>query len=252
MKRLLLAILPCLLSAQVAPEAARIQTFQSTAKVVRRGDTVTLRWAATGTGQVRLDPLGLILPAKGEITHTVTGRITYWLHVSNSTGGQSVPLVVDLVPETTAPVLPAVPLPVMPAELPKLAALPQTALPQPPALPSAAPAIPTRRVARRHGGRRAWIQFAATVSVKGANRMQRNLQRVAALDSTLLVRNRRAGRPYQLIRYGPFPSAQAAAHRLQELAPSMRALNIKPIVILGPPQPTNPAPTFIANTRQPS
>jgi hypothetical protein len=249
MRRLLFALLPCLLAAQAVPEAARIETFQSTAKVVRRGDTVTLRWAATGTSQVRLDPLGLILPAKGEITHMVTGRITYWLHVSNLTGGQSVPLVVELVPETPVPAVPT--LPVIPAELPKLAALPQTTLPQPPALPVALPATPARRVARRHGSRRAWIQFAATVSVKGANRMQRNLQRVAALDSTLLVRNRRVGRPYQLIRFGPFPSAQAAALRLQELAPSMRALNIKPIIILGPAQPTNPTPTFIAHSRQP-
>ncbi len=253
MKRLLLSFLPCLLSAQVVPGPAHIQVFQTTAKTVRRGDTVTLRWSATGADRVRLEPLGLILPAKGEITHMVTGRIVYWLHVTNVAGGQSVPLVVDLLPEEPAPAVPAGPLPVSPAvspELPRLADLPPVPSPKA-ALPAAAPTPPARRIARRHGPRRVWIQFAATVSSKGAARLQRKLQRVAATESTLLVRHRRSGRTLQLIRNGPFPSVQAARVRLQELAPALQALKIKPVILVGPPQPMALASTYIADFRQP-
>ena len=257
MKRILLSFLPCILSAQVAPEPAHIQVFQTTAKAVRRGDTVTLRWSATGASQVRLDPLGLVLPAKGEITHTVTGRIVYWLHVTNAAGGQSVPLVVDLLPEAPAfavPAVPAVPRPALPAvlpELPRLADLPPVLPPPAPALPVAAPASPLRRVARRRAPRRVWIQLAATVSTRGAARLQRKLQRVAAMDSTLVVRSRRSGRPFQLIRNGPFPSVQAARLRLQELTLAMQAMKIKPIIVFGAPQPVAPETTYIADTRQP-
>jgi len=254
MKRFLLALLPCLLAAQAVPQPAHIQTFQTTAKAVRRGATVTLRWTATGADLVRLDPLGLILPAKGEITHLVTGRTVYWLHVSNATGGQSVPLVVDLLPEEPVPAVPAGPLPVTPVltpELPRLAELSPVLPPRAPGLSPAMPAPPARRAARRHAARRAWIQFAATVSVKGAARLRRDLQRLAATDATLLVRNRRSGRPIHLVRYGPFPSVQAASLRLRELTPSMQAMNIQPIIVVGPPQPGNPGNTYLASSRQP-
>jgi hypothetical protein len=262
MKRLLLSLLPCLLSAQTLPEPARIQAFQTTAKVMRRGGTVTLRWSATGADHVRLEPLGLILPAKGELTHLVTGRIVYWLHVSNATGGQSAPLVVELPPEEAAPALPAAPLlappavpsafPLtLPADLPKLAALSPALSSLAPALPVALPAPPPRRAARRHASRRAWIQFAVMVSTKSAARLQRNLQRVAATDSALQIRNRRSGRPFQLIRSGPFPSVQAARLRLQELASAMRVLKIRPLIVVGPPQPVAMGTTYLADARQP-
>jgi hypothetical protein len=71
------------------------------------------------------------------------------------------------------------------------------------------------------------------------------------MDSTLLVRNRRTGRPFQLIRNGPFPSLQAARLRLQELAPAMQAMKIKPIIIFGPPQPMAAETTYLADSRQP-
>ena len=254
MKRILLSLLPCLLSAKVVPGPAQIQSFQTTAKAVRRGGTVTLRWSATGADQVRLDPIGLILPAKGELTHLVTGRTVYWLHVTNAAGGQSAPLVVDLLPEEPAPTVPTVPagpLPMpsaLPQSLPRLAELP-------PALPLQATVLPVatppRHVGKRLATRRVWIQFATTVSTRGAARLQRSLQRVAATDATVQMRNRRAGRPFQLIRSGPFPSVQAARLRLQELAPAMRALRIKPMIVLGPPQPMVLVPTYIADSRQP-
>jgi hypothetical protein len=246
MRRLLLSFLPCLLSAQAVPGPAHIQTFQTTAKAVRRGGTVTLRWSATGADQVRLEPLGLVLPAKGEITHTVTGRTIYWLHVTNASGGQSVPLVVDLLPEDMAP---AGPRWAGPPELPRLADLPPVLPPQTPVLPVPAAAPPARRLARRHAPRRAWIQFAATVSPRGAARLQRDLQRVATTRSTLVVRHRRKGRPFQMIRTGPFPSAQAARLRLLELAPALQALNITPIIVVGPPQPRALGSTYMADYR---
>ncbi|MDR3671870.1 MAG: hypothetical protein P4L36_13565 [Holophaga sp.] len=253
MKRLLIPLLPCLLSAQVVPGPARIQVFQTTAKAVRKGSTVTLRWSATGADQVRLEPLDLILPARGEITHTVTGRTVYWLHVSNATGGQSVPLVVDLLPEESAPAIPTIPAgpPMVPIaaapERPKLAALPPSPSPQAPALPAA----PARRMARHRGTRRVWIQFAATASTKGAARLRWKLKRVAATESTLQVRNRRSGRPLQLVRNGPFPSVQAARLRLRELAPAMQAMGIRPIILFGPPQPVAMETTYLADSRQP-
>lgn len=245
MKSLALAFVPCLLSAQAVPGPAAIQSFQATAKAVRKGGAVTLRWSATGTDQVRLEPLGLILPAKGELTHVVTGRMVYWLHVSNAVGGQSVPLVVDLVPEATVPAVP--PIPVVP-EAPKLASLPPI---QPPPLPVALPAPSTRRQARYAGTRRVWIQFAATVSPRGAARLQRTLLRIAGMDAAVLVRNRRSGRPFRLIRTGPFPSRQAARLRLQELASAMQALKMKPILVFGPPQPIALGTTYLADNRQP-
>ena len=251
MRNLLLAFLPCLLAAQAAPEPARIQAFQTTAKSVNKGGTVTLRWVATGADQVRLEPLGLVLPAKGEITHRVTGRMVYWLHVTNSAGGQSAPLVVDVLPEEPAPAAPSLLAPAGSPELPRLAELAPARPPQAPALPVAIPAPPIRRVARRHGQRQIWIQFAATRSSRGAARLQRNLQRIAAVDATLQLRNRRTGHSFQLIRSGPFATVQAARLRLQELAPAMQALKMKPIIVFGPPQPIALGPTYLADSRQP-
>jgi hypothetical protein len=234
-----------------------VQAFQATAKAVRVGGTVTLRWTATGTDQVRLEPLGVILPAKGEITHVVTGRTIYWLHVANASGGQSAPLVVDVLPEETVAPAPALGLPAAPAGLP----VPPAGLPEPPRLAALPPvpkalvlpvALPTpsnRRVAKRHGARPVWIQFAATVSLRGAARLQRSLQHVASADSTVLARSRRSGRPYQLVRTGPFATVDEARLRMAELAPFMKALRIRPIIVLGPPQSLTRATTLVADNR---
>jgi len=260
MRRLLLSFLTCILTAQATPEPARIQTFQTNAKAVRRGATVTLRWNATGADQVRLDPLGLILPAKGEVTHLVTGRMVYWLHVFNAAGGQSTPLVVELLPEEAVPGLavPAVPVPPMsvaspgvpmtaPPERPRLAELPRIPAPAPALLRVALPM--TRRLAGHT--RPVYIQFATTVSTRGAARLQRTLLRVATTDAQVTVRHRRSGRPFLVLRSGPFPSVQAANLRLQALAPTLKRLNLKPILVLGAPQSLVPGTTYLAEARQP-
>jgi hypothetical protein len=250
MRRILLSFLPCLLSAQALPGPAHVQTFQATAPAVRRGTTVTLRWNVTGTDQVRLDPVGLILPAKGEITHVVMGRTIYWLHANNAAGGQSAPLVVDVLPEETLTPAPALLLPAqapVPPEPPRLAALPPV-----PALQAPLPAVvPTaripRRVARRlHNARPFWIQFAALVSPRGAARLQRSLLHLASADSTTLVRPRRSGRPYHLVRMGPFATPEGARMRLEELAPAVKALRVRPIIVQGPPPPLAGA-TYVAD-----
>lgn len=273
MRRILLPFLPCILAAQAVQEPAHIQTFQATAKAVCRGEAVTLRWSAAGVDKVRLDPLGLILPAKGELTQMVAGRMVYWLHVVNASGGQSLPLVVDVLPETpihpepaapAPPPLPAAPqapaaAPSVPplvhsrdaVDTPKLASLPPLPSPSARVLRVSQPMTPALLEGGRPGRRRAWIQFAATLSPKSAARFQRTLQRFASTDSIVLARHRRAGRPFQLVRTGPFPSLQAARLRLQELAPAMQALKLKPIIILGPPQPISLGTTFIADSRQP-
>ena len=271
MKRLLFPFLPCLLAAQAAqaaPEPAHIQVFQTTARAVRRGDTVTQRWAATGADQVRLEPLGLILPAKGEITHLVTGRTVYWLNVSNAAGGQSVPLVVDLLPEALAPTVPAGPAarpstlspavapalpsastPAPPSFLPVLSEAPKLAELPPSPAPAVLPAPAVRRLARHRSPRRAWIQFAATTSPGVAARLQGRLRRAAGMDATLVARRRRSGRMLHLVRNGPFPSVQAARLRLRELAPALAALHLRPVILVGPPQAV--AGTYLADARQP-
>ena len=102
MRIALLSLLPSLLCAQLPPEPASIQVFQATAQAVRRGGTVTLRWSVAGTDRVRLEPLGQDLPSRGELTQPVNGRTVFWLHATNLRGGQSMPLVVELLPDDQA------------------------------------------------------------------------------------------------------------------------------------------------------
>lgn len=243
MRTLILSLLPCVLCAAAPQEPAHIQVFQATAAAVRKGAPVTLRWSVSGTDKVRLEPLGLVLPAQGEMTQPVTGRAVYWLHAANLWGGQSLPLVVEVLPEEPAapalglptPVLATVPDPAPPAPAPQPAALPvpagATGLQT---RPLAVAARPQRRLVRRSNPRRAWIQFAAGTNLRSIRKLQRHLQRNAAVPATLTARARRAGMPMQLVRTGPFPSVAAARQRLQELAPLMAAMNLKPIVVSGP------------------
>lgn len=244
MRRFLIPLLPCLLCAET-PQPARIQVFQATATAVRKGEPVTLRWSVAGADKVRLEPLGLVLPPQGEMTQPVTARSVYWLHAANLWGGQSLPLVVDVLPE--APAAPGVD----PAPIPAPAAGPQPSAPMlqvpPPAVaalptapaplqapPAAVAALPRHHRLRPAAPRRAWIQFAAGTSLRGIRKLQRRLQAAAAVQATLTARPRRAGAPMHLVRTGPFPSAQAARQRLLDLAPVMQAMNLKPIVVTGP------------------
>jgi hypothetical protein len=139
-------------------------------------------------------------------------------------------------------------------------AAPQLAALAAPAAPAAAkvaeakaalPAQPARRVAHHRLARRAYIQFATMVSTRPIAGLRRNLKRLAATDSTVLTRHRHAGRPFRLIRSGPFPTVQAARQRLRELEAALKPLNLRPIVVLGPPQAVALDTTMMADARTP-
>jgi len=233
MRAILLSLLPCILCAQVPPEPAHIQVFQASAAGVRKGGTVTLRWSVAGADRVRLEPLGQDLPARGEITQPITGRTVFWLHANNLRGGQSIPLVVELLPDDPAfPNLNGIQPPPAPVQLPAAPAFQPAPMPALAAQPPAAP--PKRRVVRRTGPRPAWIQFAAMTSGRSLRRLQRNLLRVAATEAGLWPSARRSGPRLQFVRSGPYPSVQAARLRLRELAPMMASLGVEPIIITSP------------------
>lgn len=252
MRYLLYAFMPCLLAAQVPQDGARIQSFQASAKAVRKGGTVTLRWSAAGADTVRLEPVGLVLPARGEITHRIEDRTIYWLHVTNATGGHSVPLVVDLIPEAlpAAPAPMPLPQPALQPDLPRLAALP--ALPPSQPLPSNRPAPRIVHVAqvtvRPQATRKTWIQFASVVGTRRAARIQSSLLRLASAETSVVVR-RGKGRTYQVVRSLAFPSIQEANARLAELEPALRALRIRPMLVYGPAQPVTPAVLYAGAER---
>jgi hypothetical protein len=242
MRIVLLSLLPCLLCAQFPPEPAHIQVFQATAPAVRRGGTVTLRWSVAGADRVRLEPLGQDLPARGELTQSINGRTIFWLHATNLRGGQSKPLVVELLPDDQAfPNLNgAQSLPVVVAPVPAAPAAPPAPIPAlaaPALLPTPIPALvaqpPKRRQIRRSGPRPAWIQFAAMVNPRYISKLQRNLLRVAATEASLWAKARRSGAPMQFIRSGPFADVQAARRQLRELAPVLASMQLRPIIITG-------------------
>jgi hypothetical protein len=248
MRIALLSLLPSLLCAQLPPEPASIQVFQATAQAVRRGGTVTLRWSVAGTDRVRLEPLGQDLPSRGELTQPVNGRTVFWLHATNLRGGQSMPLVVELLPDDQAfPNLNGVqPLPAVAPPVPAAPALLHVPIPALAALP------PKRRLVRRSGPRPAWIQFAAMVNPRYIGKLQRKLLRTAATEATLVSKPRRSGAPMQFIRSGPFTNVQAARRRLRELAPVMASLQLRPIIITGPGPLNAPAHFEVASVRDPA
>jgi hypothetical protein len=55
-----------------------------------------------------------------------------------------------------------------------------------------------------------------------------------------------------LVRTGPFPSVQAARQRMQELAPVLLALNLKPLVVSSADPAASGQFRFVASNRQPT
>lgn len=207
MRFLILGALGCLLAAQApvgSPEPARILLFQATPPAVEPGGTVTLTWFAAGTDRVLLEPPGREFPAQGSVTQVVTRRAVFWLHAGNDQGGQSTPLVVELLAR----------------DLPVPAAPVSVAAPAP----------------RASGPARAWIQFAALADPANLARLRKALQRYVAITGALTVTEARGlpGRNARILRAGPFATREEARRRMRELRPRFRSLGIQPFIALVP------------------
>ncbi len=70
-------------------EAARICAFDASAKAVLPGEPVVLKWECAGSAKVRLEPGGLELDGKSEVTVTPLENTRYTITANNAAGGQS-------------------------------------------------------------------------------------------------------------------------------------------------------------------
>lgn len=70
-------------------EAARICAFDASAKAVLPGEPVVLKWECAGSAKVRLEPGGLELDGKSEVTVTPLESTRYTITANNAAGGQS-------------------------------------------------------------------------------------------------------------------------------------------------------------------
>ncbi|MBI4911366.1 MAG: hypothetical protein HY823_01390 [Acidobacteria bacterium] len=70
-------------------EPARICSFDASAAAVLPGEPVVLRWECAGSAKVRLEPGGLELDGKSEVTVTPLENTRYTLVASNAAGGAS-------------------------------------------------------------------------------------------------------------------------------------------------------------------
>ena len=210
-RSLLLFTLSTVLCAQAPQEPAHIKFFQAV-NAAQKGGTVTIRWSATGVERVRLEPLGVELPATGEMKWPVQDRIVFWLNAVIK-GGQSTPLVVEPLPE------PVIAQPAPPQLLLGAANQPGTAAP-----------VPAAGHARAG---RAWIQFATMTDPRYAERLRRRLGRCQGLTLTLSEQARHGSARKRLrLRAGPFRTLRAARYRVRRLEAVLAAMNLKPLVIL--------------------
>jgi len=69
-----------------AAEAAKSVVFEATSNAVRPGDSVGLRWECQVTGKVRLDPGGLVMEAKGQVTVKPSATTIYTLTEAKAGG----------------------------------------------------------------------------------------------------------------------------------------------------------------------
>ncbi|HEX9011485.1 MAG TPA: hypothetical protein VF804_14035 [Holophagaceae bacterium] len=70
-------------------EPARICTFDASATTVLPGQPVVLRWQCAGSAKVRLEPGGMELDGKSEVTVTPQESTRYTITATNAAGGQS-------------------------------------------------------------------------------------------------------------------------------------------------------------------
>jgi len=70
-------------------EPARICAFDASAKAVLPGQPVVLKWECAGSAKVRLEPGGMELDGKSEVTVTPLESTRYTITANNAAGGQS-------------------------------------------------------------------------------------------------------------------------------------------------------------------
>jgi hypothetical protein len=83
-------------------EAARICAFDASAKAVLPGEPVVLKWECAGSAKVRLEPGGLELDGKSEVTVTPLESTRYTITANNAAGGQSRTIEVSVLGHLTA------------------------------------------------------------------------------------------------------------------------------------------------------
>ncbi len=70
-------------------EPARICAFDASARAVLPGEPVVLKWECAGSAKVHLEPGGLELDGKSEVTVTPLESTRYTITANNAAGGQS-------------------------------------------------------------------------------------------------------------------------------------------------------------------
>ena len=83
-------------------EPARICAFDASSKAVLPGEPVVLRWECAGSAKVRLEPGGLELDGKSEVTVTPLESTRYTITANNAAGGQSRMVEVSVLGRLTA------------------------------------------------------------------------------------------------------------------------------------------------------
>jgi hypothetical protein len=189
-----------LLGAQLPGDPARIQRFEATPTTVNAGEPVELRWVATGTESIRLDPPDQEFPPTGHFTFVPMARTVFWIHASNTRGGQSIPLVVEVIPKEVVPL--AVQNPVENLANP---------------------------VARSGG---IWIQLAALADAGSAEHVRKEVLRLTGDKVELFDIDDpdHPGQTLHRLRIGPFSSKQEARKRILTLQPKIRSMRVKPFV----------------------
>ncbi len=70
-------------------EPARVCSFDASAKAVLPGQPVVLKWECAGSAKIQMEPGGLELDGKSEVTVTPLETTRYTISVNNAAGGQS-------------------------------------------------------------------------------------------------------------------------------------------------------------------
>lgn len=70
-------------------EPARVCSFDASAKAVLPGQPVVLKWECAGSAKIHMEPGGMELDGKSEVTVTPLETTRYTISVSNAAGGQS-------------------------------------------------------------------------------------------------------------------------------------------------------------------